>query len=289
MIDSTWRADLHCHSTCSDGVLSVSELIASAKANGLNGLSITDHDTIQAHLNSTYPAPQDFYLLAGIEFSTTFEGHSIHLLGYSYNLQAPGIHELCKRHTTRREQRNLQILKKLEAKNIHITTEDLAEFASKDFQRTIGRPHIAMAMAKKGYVSSIKEAFDQYLGDNSACFVKGEVITTQETIDVLHQAGAFTVIAHPHLVSPSGLVDKLLKLDIDGIEAYYGNFYPHQHERWLKMAKKNNLLITGGSDFHGGEKTANPLGCSWVPKETFSILWNRYKENNPSLALPDLA
>ncbi|MFA6915671.1 MAG: PHP domain-containing protein [Parachlamydiales bacterium] len=286
MTESLWRADLHSHSTCSDGVLSVPELIDLAKKNGLNGLAITDHDTIQAHLS--FPTPQDFYLLAGIEFSTTFEGHSIHMLGYSYNLNSPEMAELCQRHQLRREERNEKILEKLKTKGIFITTDDLLEFASQDFQRTIGRPHIATAMVKKGYVATLNDAFKLYLSDNSSCFVKGETITTEETLEVLRKAGAYAVLAHPHLVPNSNLVEKILRLKLDGIEAYYAYFAAAQHTRWLKMAEKYNLFVTGGSDFHGGEKVANVLGCSWTKKETFEMLWNRYKENNPQLSLPAL-
>lgn len=287
MDDISWRADLHCHSTCSDGVLSVQELITLAKSKGLNGLSITDHDTIQAH--TAYAIPQDFPLLAGIEFSTTFEGHSVHMLGYAYNLQSPEIIDLCQRHHFRREERNQKILEKLKTKGIIVSLDDLKEFSSENHERTIGRPHIAMAMVKKGYVASLSEAFKLYLGDHSSCFVKGDLITTEETLDVLKKAGAYSVIAHPHLVTPSGLVDKILQLNVDGIEAYYGYFAVEQHARWLKIARKRNLLVTGGSDFHGGEKTANVLGSSWTPRETFEILWKRYQENNPSLSLPPIS
>lgn len=271
-----FRADLHCHSTFSDGSESPLQLIRLAKEKGLSGLSITDHDTVSAYAEAIPLCKEaGLALLTGVEFSTAMSGHSIHILGYGFSPTAVSILDLCSRHTKRRELRNNMMLESLAKHSINITGEDLEAAIPNDGKhaaRTIGRPHIALAMVKKGYVETPHEAFNKYLGEGRPCYVQGTTFTVEETIEAIHAGGGAAVIAHPHLVKNSAIVSELLKKPFDGIECYYGKFLSNEHKRWLKVAKKKGWLITGGSDFHGTAKPSIDLGCSWVGKEDFQAI-----------------
>jgi len=278
-----FQADLHCHSTCSDGTLSPRDLLLLAKSTGLSGISITDHDSIEAY-ETAIPIAKEIGLeiFSGAEFSTTLNGVSVHILAYGFSLQHPLIHALCQTHNLRRLNRNRTILDNLAKHQLPITEEELMEcstFEGAQSKATIGRPHIAMAMIKKGYVKNIREAFDKYIGEERCCYAPGEPITTEDTLETLHKANSIVVIAHPHLILNSSIVQQLLKMDFDGIEGYYSRFNNDQNKRWLKAAKKKNWLVTGGSDFHGDTKPNIALGCSWVSEETFRVIQQRFIEN----------
>lgn len=279
-----FRADLHCHTTCSDGSLSPTEIIHLAKKSNLNGLSITDHDSISAYENAVTIAKEaQVELISGVEFSAVHEGVNVHILGYSFAINHPAIQSLCERHQIRRQNRNRAILERLNDIQLPISEEDVLAClvdSPASTHHTIGRPHIAQAMIKKGYVDSIGDAFKLYLGEDKSCFVKGVPFSTQETIEIIHQANGFAIIAHPHLIKETQVIPKLLELPFDGLEGYYARLTPAQNERWVKIATKKNWLITGGSDFHGDVKPQIELGASWVREDTFRILQKRYCTNN---------
>ncbi|BBI17520.1 PHP domain-containing protein [Neochlamydia sp. S13] len=271
-----FRADLHCHTTCSDGTSSPEDVIRMAAELGLSGLSITDHDTIDAY-SQVLPLAQQLgmEIIPGVEFSS-FQGEvSVHVLAYSFPIDSPIIKDFCKKHVERRLHRNREILKKLAAHGFPLEEEDvLAAIAGKvlNASRTIGRPHIALAMLKKGYIHSIPEAFNKYLGEGKSCYAPGEYFTLEDTINIIHQAKGLAIIAHPHLVDHPPTLKKLLEMNFDGIECYYAKFNQQAHKRWLKIAKHRKWLITGGSDYHGALKPHIPLGSSWVAKDYFDIL-----------------
>lgn len=269
-----FRADLHCHSTCSDGTVPPKDLIDLAIETGLSGLSITDHDTLNAYsIALPYARERNFPLLPGIEFSCFHNNESVHILGYAFNLSDEQLNVFCRKHMGRRYQRSQLILEKLEQHGmpISIDTENL---------ESIGRPHLAAEMIRKGYVSSMEEAFKKYLGEGCSCYVPGEAFSVEETIEVIKEAGGVAVIAHPHLINQSPIVIDLLKMPFDGIEAYYARFAPYKEKRWVKIGLQRNWILTGGSDFHGTVKPHIPLGCSWVNEETFQSLYSLCLTNN---------
>ncbi|MBA3236823.1 MAG: PHP domain-containing protein [Parachlamydiaceae bacterium] len=276
----SFRADLHSHSTCSDGSMTPDQLLHHAAEIGLNALSITDHDTIDAYTPDIFTLAKklNIELLTGVEFSTILDSVSIHLLGYNFSLENPEILAFCARHKNRRIARYREILKLLAAQGIPIDEEDLLKnaIATQPSQqnRIIGRPHIAQMMIKLGYVETIQEAFKRYLGDGCSCYVQGEYITPEETIEILHNAGGVAVIAHPHLIKQPKILPRLFNMKFDGIECYYSKFHLKDHQRWIKIAERQDLLITGGSDFHGDVKPTTPLGCSWINEELFRKLQN---------------
>ena len=146
-------------------------------------------------------------------------------------------------------------------------------------KQTIGRPHIAQAMMKKGYVFSVEEAFKKYLAEGKPCYFKGHSFSVEETLQVIHDVHGLAIIAHPHLIERSSTVKRLLEMNFDGLEAYYAKFPPKQEQKWVKIAQFKKWLITGGSDFHGDIKPHIPLGCSWVNEEIFRFLQSHYLKN----------
>lgn len=271
---SDWRADLHCHSTCSDGTASPLQLIELAHILGLQGLSITDHDTVAAYSAEANKAAQHqgILLLPGVEFSAEHKGHSIHILGYAFLPNNPVIIDFCHRHALRRYQRAAAIVARLKALGISIEMERLP----KDL---IGRPHIALALMEIGVVSSVAEAFKMYLGKGGKAYLETDSFSVEETLDVIYAAGGLAVIAHPHLVKNRKIIEELVSLPFDGIEGYYGRFPLHGNRPWLALAEKKRLLITGGSDFHGEVKPESVLGSSWVDRARFTPLWEHYQKS----------
>lgn len=274
MNNSQQRYDLHSHTNCSDGSMSTEELLQLAKDIGLSGLSITDHDTIAAYKTALPLSKQlGLRMVSGIEFSTVHQNTSVHILGYSFKLDSPPILELCKRHETRRVTRYRAMLELLKKHNMPITEQELLSLGQKG---SIGRPHIALVMINKGYVKTMKEAFQNYLAEGKPCYVRSDFVSVEETIETIHQGNGLAVIAHPQLIWKRNVVDDLLKMNFDGIEVFYARFPREDEKQWADIAKKKNWLMTGGSDFHGSVKPDIPLGASWVDENTFQILYDRF-------------
>lgn len=265
------RADLHCHSTASDGSLSPFELVQLAKKQNLWGLSITDHDTIEAYKTAIAAAQEcGIHLGAGVEFSCDYQGFSIHVLGYDFLLTEPMLQDFCLRHQTRRKERNRAILDKLFKYGFKIDEQELLNLSH---HKTVGRPHIAEELVKKGYVTSIQEAFNQYLGDGKPCYAPGTPFSIGETLAVIHKAGGKAFIAHPHLLSKKVSLNDLLKFPFDGIECFYSRFSQEAAQPWVKIVQEKKWLISGGSDFHGQIKPDILLGSSFVRQEEFEKIF----------------
>ena len=262
-------ADLHCHSTFSDGSCSSEEILNLAIKKGFKALSITDHDTVGAYTD-LYNIAQALGLkiVTGAEFSCVHHTHSVHVLGYGFDLDSPTLLHLIKRHQERRLDRNRLILKKLEKAGMPLAEEEVsAQGAS-----VIGRPHIALALVKKGYVDSPLTAFRKYLGEGKLCWEAGDVPSVTETLEIIKQSKGKAILAHPHLLKNPSLLTQLLQLPFDGMECYYANFSAEQNHRWIDLCHRKNWLKTGGSDFHGTLKPSIEYGASYVDEEQFNLL-----------------
>lgn len=281
-----FRADLHCHTTCSDGSETPEKVLQLASKIGLKGLAITDHDSVEAYPIALPIANQlGLKLLPGTEFSSVHKGVSVHILAYSFSPENPLIHEFCLRHKLRRLNRNREILERLKEHGMPVSEEEVEAMLPPDLseaQRTIGRPHIAQVMVKKGYVETITDAFKKHIGEGKPCYAAGNPFSSEETIDLIHRAKGLAIIAHPHLMDDANTLKDLLAMPFDGIECYYGTFAMTQQERWLKIAAKKNWIITGGSDFHGSIKPNIPLGSSFVNEELFNVLYNHFSNQSKS-------
>jgi 3',5'-nucleoside bisphosphate phosphatase len=282
MLDSHFpRADCHCHTLFSDGTLSPVALLELAKRQSLTGLSITDHDTVEAY-ETALPFAQTLgiEMVSGVEISAEFRNVSIHVLGYAFDLHHPGLLQFCKELQHTREQRNLEILHKLAKLEMPIALDEIKAVFP---HGTIGRPHIAKMMVSKGYVKTAEKAFDKYLGNNCRAYVKGALFEVEEAIELIHQAGGYAVIAHPHFIKPKSLMTALSDMPFDGIEAYYGRLSLSQEQPWIRLAHQKNWLVTGGSDYHGETKSHAILGSAWTPEDNFALFKKRFAEHKESV------
>jgi len=282
-MNESFAADLHCHSTCSDGTSTPESIIDLAIERGLQGLAITDHDTVDAYKRAIpYAEDKPLRLITGVEFSAGLNETTVHILGYSFPHEHPIILNFCSRHEERRRNRNQAILDLLVKHQMPVDEHDLRRPIHGFTPYSIGRPHIAQQMVKRGYVKDIKEAFSKYIGDNKPCYVPGDYFSVGDTIDIIHQAGGIAVLAHPHLIDRKKIVTELMECEFDGIETFYAHFPRDRCSKWVDKAEQNNWLKTGGSDYHGSVKPHNHLGSSWTPEETFDYLESVYIANTKS-------
>ncbi|MBS0622934.1 MAG: PHP domain-containing protein [Verrucomicrobia bacterium] len=269
----SFRADLHTHTDCSDGTVSPQELVRLAKQIGLSGLAITDHDTFEGYFHALPVAEKEgIELLIGAEFSAAHPRGSVHILAYGFDPEHIALRELCAHHLKRRTKRNLEILERLKGYGMSLNEEDLWAMAQREDKKVFGRPHIAQAMVKLGYASDLKEAFSRWIGDGKPAYAAPMEVSVEETLERIHLAKGFAVIAHPHLLGDSYLLSLLLKMPFDGIEGFYGKFAAGVDQRYVNMGQNLGWIITGGSDFHGSVKPQVSLGSSWVGEGVFRKL-----------------
>ena len=259
-----FRADLHCHSICSDGSDTPQELLLKAKKAGLQGLSITDHDTVAAYSEELFAQAfsLNIDLLVGVEVSSEWKGRPVHILGYRVDHHCPDFLHFLQEVQEMRRERNLRILEKLSRLGMNIDLKDIRG-------ETVGRPHIAEALVRKGYLRTVQEAFERYLKDGAICSAPGFRFSPDQVIEMIRKAKGKAVLAHPHLYPKDFDCNELLSFSFDGIECYYGTLSQYQEAPWLVMAQKKGWIATGGSDYHGPLRNQRPLGSSWVGKEAF--------------------
>ena len=243
--------DLHTHTNFSDGSCSPETLVAAAKKIGLHYLGITDHDTVDGvrHLyeNGLYPG-RGVNIIPGIELSANHPEHDIHIVGYNVDIYNESLLEMVEKIIEARWERFSEIIYTLQAKKFNIREADVLKIAGTS--RSIGRSHIARALVKIGAFKNVREAFDKMLGKGKPAYVPRYLPEIDEVIDVIYQAGGTAILAHPKLVGDDELVEELCK-KIDGLEVYYPCHKPEETQHYFFLARKYNLLITGGSDYHG--------------------------------------
>ncbi len=257
--------DLHTHSTCSDGTLTPTEVVKEAKKAGLSAIALTDHDTIDG-LTEAIEAGKKYVIevITGIEFSVAADTE-MHLLGLNFKIDCPEIRNILDEMIIQRDIRNYKVIELLDNIGIHITIEDiLAEATSK----VTGRSQIAKAMQKKGYISSIKEAFDKYLSFGKPAFVPRSTLTPEKAIEIIKKSGGKSFLAHLNQTGKSDeelyeILAHLKECGLDGIEGYYTEYTDDMNERYRKMADKLDLLLSGGSDFHGANKDNISIGTGY--------------------------
>ncbi len=269
--------DLHTHSNCSDGSYSVKELIDYAHDKGLSAIALTDHDTVAgldegiAYTAGKYP---DMEFVPGIEYSTVEEGKDVHIVGLYINHRDEAYQKKLQEFKDSRINRNIKMCKKLtEEAGIPITYDELVE---KNPGAVITRAHYAKLIMEKGYVKSRQEVFDRLIGDNCPYFVPREKILPEQAIEHILQAGGVPILAHPILYRMSderleNLVKRLKAAGLMGLEAIYSTYEPREERDMKALAGKYDLLVSGGSDFHGANKKDIDLavgrGKLFVPEE----------------------
>ncbi len=256
--------DLHTHSNASDGSLPPVEVVRLARERGLKALALTDHDTIDGLAEAV--AAGDKYgveVIPGVEISARHPGGSMHILGYFLEYKDPLLAQRLAVLKQARKDRNPQIIAKLNALGIPLTIETVERISG---QGQMGRPHIARALYEGGYVRSLQEAFDIYLGNEGKAYVGKFRFPPAEAMDMIREAKGVPVLAHPFtlgLRNPKDLrerLEELKNLGLAGIEVFYPEHSPEQKALYLALARELGLLVTGGSDFHGANKPEVELG-----------------------------
>lgn len=248
------RIELHCHSTCSDGSFSPEEVARRAAAAQVELFCLTDHDTVEGCARAAAELPEGVRTLPSLELSTKHEGRTVHLLMYGL-FDADGRAQL---EETLGEIRHKRIARVREICE-RFAALGVAELEPDDILRgahgSPGRPHVARAVVEAGAATSIREVFDRWLHDGGPAYVDIDRYSLEEGVAAGVRAGARMSIAHPHTLKSWDLVRdvyrQLRDAGLEGIEAYYGKYGPAQREQWLRLAEELELVVTGGSDFHG--------------------------------------
>jgi predicted metal-dependent phosphoesterase TrpH len=265
-------ADLHVHTNASDGYYSPHGLVDFAQRKGLQYLAITDHDTT-AGLEQIERLRKSSLLkiISGIELSTEYEGQEIHILGYCIDYNNIKLQETLNVLAKARKERVEHIVKKLQKAGFSISIEDIKTHSVD--AASLGRPHVALALLEKGIVKSISEAFEKYLKKGRIGYVARYRILPQEAISLIIGAGGYPVLAHPGNDFPMELLTFLVKTGLQGLEVFYPQHNDEMQKYYFEIAKRKNLLITGGSDFHGHDSDENPyFGNIPIPASTISRL-----------------
>lgn len=269
------RCDLHLHTTKSDGIYSPRELVYFLYSKGIKLISITDHDSIEAIEESSIECEKlGMELIPGIELSADHNGEEVHVLGYFIDTKSNALSDYLTIFREARKERFLKMVEKLYSLGVDVKV-DISGFED---EKSIGRPHLAREMVKQGYVSSMEEAFAKYLGDQGPAYVEKFKISVKEAIDIIHESGGVAVLAHPGLLKKMEDVINLSILSgIDGIEVFHPKNPKYVEEQLYEVAFKNNLIITGGTDFHGDPESSEyinwfELYCSIEDKKIRVVL-----------------
>lgn len=246
------KADLHIHTTASDGSMPPEQIVSVALKLGLRTIAITDHDTI-AGISAAHESAKTTTLtiMNGVEITTIFNHREVHMLAYDFDIEDLSLNELLLEHKKARYKRAKAIIHQLQKKGLDLNIDEaMAETSTNN----VCRPHIAAVLVNKGYVATSKEAFLRYLSDEAIDDLEDFYYPLNEVIEVVKSAGGVSIIAHPGRLYSDVELDKMVQMGIDGIEIVHPS-HSHPIQQHLdEFAKKHNLLKTGGSDFHGKEK-----------------------------------
>jgi predicted metal-dependent phosphoesterase TrpH len=267
-------ADLHTHTSHSDGTRSSREVIDVARAHGITIVSISDHDNLAAFFEvKRYADSVDVTLIPGVELSCGYKGVDVHILAYAFDPTDDAIEARLRQFREARGTRGRRIVARLRALGYEITAERVEQLAAGG---AVGRPHVARALVERGYVKSVDEAFDTLLGTGKPGNVDKERFAIPEAISLIRTAGGLTSIAHPTLY-PNGdeIVPELLDAGIDGVEVFHPNVDEAARERFSNIARFRGKMLTGGSDDHGTVKKNQTLGTVKVPDHLIGAILER--------------
>lgn len=243
------RVDFHVHTSVSDGSLSPFQVVAEAYNLKIDALGITDHDTMQGIAYAEAAGRKyGIEIVPGVELSTDYEGKEIHILGYYCDPNNPLLKKNLKRIRLNRYDRMVKMIEKLKKLGIYIELSDVLKIVKGEM---LGRPHLAIALCKEGYCKTPAEAFKKYIGFNCPAYVERIKFTPYDAIFLIRSAKGIPVLAHPGLYKEDRLIPSLVSAGLLGIEVFHPDHQILTSYKYLKMAKKYNLLVTGGSDFHG--------------------------------------
>lgn len=257
----TMRIDLHMHSTASDGALAPAEVVQHAREGGLDLIALADHDTVAGVAEAMDAAGDAPRLIPAIEISATHRERDIHVLGYGIDIEHPVMTEYGDRARLAREERLREMVERLGSLDVELDFDDVVAEAGPG-SATLARPHLARVMWNEGHVDSVAEAFDRYIGDQGPAFVPVQLFDVPAAIDAIHQTGGVAIWAHPPLPMLGGALREFVDAGLDGLECHRPRVHPQDLNRLLNKARQHDLLVTGGSDWHG--HWHGDLGSFWI-------------------------
>lgn len=265
--------DLHLHTLASDGRLTPTELIQLVVKQGLQTISITDHDSTEG-LAEAYEAAKEFphlRIIPGIEMSADLPGNEVHVLGYFLDYHDAEFQATLAEFRRGRVDRAQIMVEKLDALGMHVDWERVQHFAG---DGSVGRPHIALALVEAGFFKEPKEAFEEYLGNDGLAYYDRPKLNPIESVEMINRVGGVPVLAHPTFMNDmeAGITD-LKKVGLVGMEVYYAQYDDDTVRHLARLAKEYDLIPCGGSDYHGLGNSGEPLpGTLGPPEETIKLL-----------------
>ena len=272
-------ADLHVHTHYSDGADSPQRVVELAKEAGLSAIAITDHDILDGYPEAAAAAQAaGLELIPGLEMSASEVGREVHMLGFFIDAGHAGFQQQLAEQRTRRMARIHEMIARLQQLGLAVTPEDV--FSQAKHQGAIGRPHVAQALLKRGYVSTMREAFDRYIGNDGPAYVPGSPLGPEVAIRAIREAGGIPVLAHPIYLKDDAFIEQLVRDGLAGLEVYHSGHPPEAVQRYEQLADRLGLLKTGGSDYHGTSKEGAPIGSMRVPYALVEAL-KQWKRDHP--------
>lgn len=278
------RADLHLHTTASDGRLTPRELVQKAVKLNLDVIAVTDHDTVEGippALEAAKSFPQ-LMVIPGVEINTDVPKGEVHILGYFINYLDPKLRRNLEELRTSRYERGKKMVAKLSEMGINVEWERVMELAGGG---SVGRPHIAQAMLERGYVSSLREAFDNYIGRNGPAYIERKKLTPLDAVRLVVESDGLPVLAHPADIDPlEPFLLQLKKAGIVGIEIYYNGYSTRTIAQLKSLAQKHALISSGGSDYHGLDTSIGAdIGSIHLPQDSVQQLISLAKQKGRAI------
>lgn len=276
------KADLHIHSTASDGRYTPEDLVQMAVSRGVEVIAITDHDSVDG-IPAAFEAARNFpelKVIPGVEISTDVPHGEVHMLGYFIDYTDPGLTVKLADLRDSRKVRARKMINKLANMGIKVEWDRVQEIAGSG---SVGRPHLARAMVEKGYVHSARDAFNKYIGREGPAYVEREKLTPDQVVELIVKVGGLPVLAHPADIDGlEELLPRLQRLGLVGMEVYYNGYTPKTVEFLASMSSKHHLIALGGSDYHGTDSlTETPLGGVDLPPENVKRLLGLARQTTP--------
>ena len=274
--------DLHVHTTASDGTMTPTEVVKLAKEIGLKAIAVTDHDTTKG-LREAVSAGETYQIevIPGCELSVEYPKGQMHIVGLWLPVEPKYVNRELEYLREKRHSRNQKIIEKLNKIGISITYEEVLDIVEPG--STVGRPHIARVLVKKNIVKDVNEAFIKYIGPGGKAYVPKTKFSPEKAISILKKEGATVILAHPFSLNldTQELKKELIRLKdhgLDGMEVYYSEHTPFQVQCYINLCEELNLLVSGGSDFHGTVKKDISLGTGKGNLKIPYVLLERMKE-----------
>jgi len=278
------------HSSCSDGTMTPEELVAAALDMGLEAAALTDHDTVsgvERFLAAAAGTP--LHAAAGVELASMLFSKDIHIVGLFIDPRDPALLSALEQLRAWREERNAQMVEKIRSKGFEITMDEVLAEAGGE---SVGRPHMASVLLRKGYFPDMQSVFNRLIGRNGSCYVLRKYYPVDACIRLIHGAGGLAVWAHPlHAVRGARATlrkigSRLVNFGLDGLECYYSMFSEDQQRDALEFAHGRALLVSGGSDYHGASHPRVKMGTGIdgnlaIPYEIYARLLAAKQNRDP--------